>query len=170
MFLRAGALSLALLLASRAARGWLRESAQAAAFGASGLADVAVLMLTLPDWLAGRAGQRRAGLRAAAGLGARRTAGRGRRARSAGWRGVLLGRGLAPGRRCWSCCAGRPCAVLAGGLPAALRAAGRAGAWCGAPLALPAGAAGRRCGPRALQHERDFAGMYGANLVVNVRR
>jgi putative peptidoglycan lipid II flippase len=52
MFLKAGALSLALLLASRLL-GLLRESAQAAAFGASGLADAVVLMLTLPDWLAG---------------------------------------------------------------------------------------------------------------------
>ena len=52
MFLKAGALSLALLLASRLL-GLARESAQAAAFGTSGLADVAVLMLTLPDWLAG---------------------------------------------------------------------------------------------------------------------
>jgi putative peptidoglycan lipid II flippase len=52
MFLKAGALSLALLLASRLL-GLVRESAQAAAFGASGVADVAVLMLTLPDWIAG---------------------------------------------------------------------------------------------------------------------
>src|SRR4051812_17743104 len=52
MFLKAGALSLALLLASRLL-GLARESAQAAAFGASGMGDVAVLMLTLPDWLAG---------------------------------------------------------------------------------------------------------------------
>ena len=42
MFLKAGALSLALLLASRLL-GLLRESAQAAAFGTTGLADVAVL-------------------------------------------------------------------------------------------------------------------------------
>ena len=52
MFLKAGALSLALLLASRLL-GLLREAAQAAAFGSSGLADVAVLMVSLPDWLAG---------------------------------------------------------------------------------------------------------------------
>ena len=52
MFLKAGAVSLALLLASRLL-GLLRESAQAAAFGTSGMGDVAVLMLTLPDWLAG---------------------------------------------------------------------------------------------------------------------
>src|SRR5690349_19252739 len=52
MFLRAGVLSLAFLLASRVF-GLVRESAQAAAFGASGMGDVAVLMLTLPDWLTG---------------------------------------------------------------------------------------------------------------------
>ena len=51
MFLKAGVLSLALLLVSRVL-GLLRESAQAAALGTSGLADVVVLMLTLPDWLA----------------------------------------------------------------------------------------------------------------------
>ncbi|RYY95353.1 MAG: hypothetical protein EOO24_23015 [Comamonadaceae bacterium] len=51
MFLRAGVLSLALLLASRLL-GVVRESALAAAFGSGGLADVAVLMLTLPDWVA----------------------------------------------------------------------------------------------------------------------
>ena len=52
MFLRAGLVSLALLLASRVL-GLLRESVQAAALGVSGLADVAVLMLTLPDLLTG---------------------------------------------------------------------------------------------------------------------
>jgi hypothetical protein len=52
MFLKAGVLSLALLLLSRVL-GLLRESTLAAAFGASGLGDVAVLMLTLPDWIAG---------------------------------------------------------------------------------------------------------------------
>jgi len=52
MFFKAGVLSFALLLASRVL-GLVRESAQAAAFGATGLGDVAVLMLSLPDWLAG---------------------------------------------------------------------------------------------------------------------
>ena len=52
MFLKAGVLSLGLLLASRLL-GLVRESAQAAAFGASGMGDLAVLMLTLPDWVAG---------------------------------------------------------------------------------------------------------------------
>ena len=52
MFLKAGLLSLLLLLASRVL-GVLRETALAAAFGSSGMADVAIVMLTLPDWLAG---------------------------------------------------------------------------------------------------------------------
>ena len=52
MFLRAGLVSLALLLASRLL-GLLRESVQAAALGAGAAADVAILMLTLPDLLTG---------------------------------------------------------------------------------------------------------------------
>jgi len=48
----AGLISLMLLLTSRLL-GLLRESAQAAAFGTSGMADAVVLMLTLPDWLTG---------------------------------------------------------------------------------------------------------------------
>lgn len=50
MFLRLGLISFVLLLASRVS-GLARESAQAAAFGVSGSADVAILMLTLPDLL-----------------------------------------------------------------------------------------------------------------------
>ena len=52
MLLKTGALSLILLLVSRML-GFVRESAQAAAFGTTGMGDVAVLMLTLPDWLTG---------------------------------------------------------------------------------------------------------------------
>ena len=52
MFLKAGLLSLMLLLASRVL-GVLRETALAAALGSSGMADVVIVMLTLPDWLAG---------------------------------------------------------------------------------------------------------------------
>ena len=51
MFVRAGLVSLLLLLASRVL-GLLRETAQAAAFGNSALGDVAVLMFTLPDLVA----------------------------------------------------------------------------------------------------------------------
>ena len=50
MFLRLGLISFVLLLASRVS-GLARESAQAAAFGVTGSADVAILMLTLPDLL-----------------------------------------------------------------------------------------------------------------------
>lgn len=161
MFLKAGALSLALLLASRLL-GLLRESVQAAAFGTSGLADVAVLMLTLPDWLAGvlAAGalayvllpawaaesphqvdetQRRvgAGLLAAGGVLALLLV---------LWRDPAL-------------------AWVAGGLPARMRPAAAEGlVWSAA--ALPAALLASLWTTR-LQHERDFTGMYSANLVVN---
>ena len=52
MLIRTGSLALLLLLASRLTGLW-RESAQAAAFGATGMGDVAVLMLTFPDWVTG---------------------------------------------------------------------------------------------------------------------
>jgi putative peptidoglycan lipid II flippase len=52
MLLRAGLISLLLLLASRVL-GLLRETAQASAFGATAAGDVAVLMFTLPDLVAG---------------------------------------------------------------------------------------------------------------------
>jgi peptidoglycan biosynthesis protein MviN/MurJ (putative lipid II flippase) len=52
MYLRAGVFSLGLLMASRLL-GLLRESAQAAAFGATGLGDTVVVMFTLPDLLVG---------------------------------------------------------------------------------------------------------------------
>ena len=46
MFLKAGLLSLLLLLASRVL-GVVRETALAAAFGNSGMADVVIVMVTL---------------------------------------------------------------------------------------------------------------------------
>lgn len=161
MFLRAGVLSLALLLASRLL-GLVRESAQAAAFGASGLGDVVVLMLTLPDWVAGVAA---AGALAyvlvplwAHEEGARIAASQRRIARWLLAGGAVLALALAgaqePVMR-W----------LAPGLPAALRGdAGTALAWSAVavPLALLAALWTTR-----LQHERDFTGMYAANLVVN---
>ena len=52
MYLRAGVFSLGLLLISRVL-GLARESAQAAAFGASGMGDVVIVMFTLPDLLVG---------------------------------------------------------------------------------------------------------------------
>ena len=52
MYLRAGVFSLGLLLLSRAL-GLLRESAQAAAFGSTGMGDAVIVMFTLPDLLVG---------------------------------------------------------------------------------------------------------------------
>ena len=52
MYLRAGVLSLGLLLLSRVL-GLLRESAQAAAFGSTGVGDAVIVMFTLPDLLVG---------------------------------------------------------------------------------------------------------------------
>ena len=52
MYLRAGIFSFGLLLLSRLL-GLARESVQAAAFGSSGMADVVIVMFTLPDLLVG---------------------------------------------------------------------------------------------------------------------
>lgn len=162
MFLKAGALSLALLLASRVL-GLVRESALAAAFGTSGLADVAVLMLTLPDWLAGvmvsgalayvlvPAWARQG----AAGVSATQR-------RVALWvlsGGTALALGLTLLRD--------PAAAwLAGGLPPGLQGdAASALVW--SSLALPAALLGALWATR-LQHECDFLGLYAANLVVNL--
>jgi peptidoglycan biosynthesis protein MviN/MurJ (putative lipid II flippase) len=161
MFLKAGALSLALLLASRLL-GLLRESAQAAAFGTSALADVVVLMLTLPDWLAGVlasgalayvlvpvwAGQPPARVAATQ--------------RKVAWGLIAGGGALALGLLVWRQSA---VALLAGGLPPAMApAASQAMVWCA--LSLPAAMLAGLWATR-LQHERDFVGMYSANLVVN---
>ncbi|WP_299797506.1 lipid II flippase MurJ [Ramlibacter sp.] len=161
MFLRAGVLSLALLLASRVA-GLLRESAMAAAFGASGRGDIAILMLTLPDWLAGVLASGALAyvlLPAWAHEDAGRVAATQRRVGR-----MLLGLGLALAALL-ALLHGPAVAVLAGGLPQALHPeAGRALLWSALalPLALLAS-----LGMTRLQHERDFVGMYASNLVVN---
>jgi putative peptidoglycan lipid II flippase len=161
MFLKAGALSLALLLASRLL-GLARESAQAAAFGTSGLGDVAVLMLALPDWLAG--------LLASGALAyvlLPHWAQQAPAAQAATQRAValaLLALGGMLGLAIWI---GRgPLVVLlAAGLAPDLRGlAGQSLGW--SALALPAALLAALWATR-LQHERDFVGMYGANLVVN---
>ena len=161
MFLKAGALSLALLLASRLL-GLARESAQAAAFGTSGLGDVAVLMLTLPDWLAG--------LLASGALAyvllphwAKQTPpAQAATQRAVAW--ALLALGGVLGLAIWF---GREplVALLAAGLAPDLRGlAGQSLGW--SALALPAALLAALWATR-LQHERDFTGMYGANLMVN---
>jgi peptidoglycan biosynthesis protein MviN/MurJ (putative lipid II flippase) len=161
MFLKAGVLSLALLLASRLL-GLVRESAQAAAFGASGMGDLAVLMLTLPDWVAGVLAS---GALAYVLLpvwaheeGARIAASQRQVARRLVAGGVLLAVVVVLAQQSvvrW----------LAGGLPPSLlRVAGAGLVWSAiaVPLALLAALWTTR-----LQHERDFPGMYAANLAVN---
>lgn len=161
MFLKVGTLSLALLLASRLL-GLARESAQAAAFGTSGLADVVVLMLTLPDWLAGVLASGALAYVLVPAWAGRDPAQVDAMQRNVAWRivgaGTLLAVLLALFRQ--------PVAAwLAGGLPAQmLPAAAHAMGW--SALALPAALLAALWATR-LQHERDFAGMYGANLVVN---
>jgi peptidoglycan biosynthesis protein MviN/MurJ (putative lipid II flippase) len=162
MFLKAGALSLALLLASRLL-GLLRESAQAAAFGTSGLADVVVLMLTLPDWLAGvLAAGALAYVLLPAWAAAQSTeqviATQRKVAVGLIGGGVLLALMLVLLR-------GPALDWLAGGLPGRMRPAA-AGALIWSAVALPAALLASLWTTR-LQHERDFTGMYSANLVVN---
>ncbi len=161
MFLKAGLLSLVLLLASRLL-GLVRESAQAAAFGATGLADVAVLMLALPDWLAG--------VLAGGGLAyvllpawAKQSAGQ----VAASQRRVAHGLLLAGCVTAMLLALFAPVAVrwLAAGVPSDLVPSAQAALLWSAvalPLALLAALWATR-----LQHERDFIGLYGANLVVN---
>ena len=163
MLLKAGVLSLALLLASRLL-GLGRESVQAAALGTSGLADVAVLMLTLPDWLTGVAASGAlayvlvpawAGRDSVAVAGLQRQVAR-----------VLMALG-AGAALVWALMAlqGPLVGALAAGLPADLGpVAAQALVWSAIafPLALLAALWGTR-----LQHERDFVGLYAANLVVN---
>jgi putative peptidoglycan lipid II flippase len=163
MMLKAGVLSLALLVVSRLL-GLVRESAQAAAFGTSGLADVAVLMLALPDWLAGVAASGALAyvlVPAWAGHPAGAVADLQRRVAR-----VLMGLGgvtaLAWVVLAWH---GPLVRTLAAGLPEALGpVAAQALVWSAIafPLALLAALWGTR-----LQHERDFVGLYAANLVVN---
>ncbi len=162
MFLKVGALSLALLLASRLL-GLLRESAQAAAFGASGLADVVVLMLTLPDWVAGfLASGALAYVLVPAWARQDQASVAPTQRRVAIWLvtgGLLLALSLVLFREAAT-------GWLAGGLPTTqLPVASTALIW--SAVALPAALLASLWATR-LQHERDFAGMYGANLVVNV--
>jgi len=161
MFLKAGALSLALLLASRVL-GLVRESAQAAAFGASGLGDVVVLMLTLPDWLTGMLASGALAyvlVPAWARTGAPVAAIERRVAVALLAGGALLALALV-------LCRDQAARWLAPGVPVDLApVAGTALAW--SALALPAALLAALWTVR-LQHERDYGGMYTSNLVVNI--
>lgn len=161
MLLKAGVVSLVLLLASRVL-GLLRESAQAAAFGASGLADAVVLMLALPDWITG--------LVAAGALSyvllplwaqqsaAAQAESERRVARALLAIGAVLALLLAGGRL-------GVLAALAPGLSGPARDAAARGLIYAA-MALPLALLAALWSTRA-QHRRDFVGLYAANLVVN---
>lgn len=161
MFLKAGLLSLLLLLASRVL-GVLRETALAAAFGSSGMADVAIVMLTLPDWLAG--------VLVSGALAyvllpqwAKESAAQQNATQNQIARRLLWGSLVLAGLMCVA--QGLVAALLVPGASAALQgAASHAVVW--SALALPAAMLAGLWATR-LQHERDFVGLYSANLVVN---
>ena len=161
MYLRAGVFSLGLLLLSRVL-GLLRESAQAAAFGSTGVGDAVIVMFTLPDLLVGMvfsgalsyvllpwwalqspAEQQRSQKKVAYALGVV---------------GVLLG-GVV-----WLL---RDVLVqaLAPGLQGALKTMGSDSLLWSA-LALPPAMLAALWTTR-LQHERDFVGVYAGSLLVN---
>ncbi|MDD2177153.1 hypothetical protein OIN59_06875 [Acidovorax sp. D2M1] len=161
MFLKAGLLSLLLLLASRVL-GVLRETALAAAFGSSGMADVAIVMLTLPDWLAGVLVS---GALAyvllphwAGASAAHQNATQNRVARYLLWGSILLAGVMVAAH-------GSLGALLVPGVSVSLQSSvNQAMVW--SALALPAAMLAGLWATR-LQHERDFLGLYSANLVVN---
>lgn len=161
MFLRAGALSLALLLASRLL-GLVRESSLAAAFGSSWLADLAVLALSLPDWIASVLASGALAyvlLPAWAGQGAAQVAALQRRV------AVVLLAGGACMAVVLGLFGGPVVRGLAAGVPAGMRPLAVQAMWWSA-AAVPAALLASLWATRA-QHERDFTGLYGANLVVN---
>lgn len=162
MYLRAGVFSLGLLLLSRAL-GLLRESAQAAAFGSTGMGDAVIVMFTLPDLLVGMlvsgalayvllpvwaqqtpitqaAGQKKIAY-------------------------VLIAGGVALGALVWLF-RGAAVQALAPGLMGDMKVAS-AGALGWSALVLPLAMVAALWVTR-LQHERDFVGMYAGNLIVNL--
>lgn len=158
MFVKAALVSLLLLLASRVL-GVLRESALAAAFGSTALADLAVLLLTLPDWLASvLAGGALAWVLLPA-WAQQPEQQRNRMQARVARRLLALALALAAA----ICAAQAPlAALLLPGAPPALARLALVWSALALPAALLAGLWATR-----LQHERDFAGLYGANLVVN---
>ena len=162
MYLRAGVFSLGLLLLSRVL-GLLRESAQAAAFGSTGMGDAVIVMFTLPDLLVGILvsgalsyvllpvwAQQSPSVQAA---GQKRIA------------YVLTLVGLVLGLLVWLF---RDAVVqaLAPGLAGDMRVAS-AGALGWSALVLPLAMLAALWVTR-LQHECDFVGMYAGNLIVNL--
>lgn len=162
MYLRAGVFSLGLLMASRLL-GLLRESAQAAAFGATGLGDAVIVMFTLPDLLVGILFSGALGYvllpEWASQTPAEQDASQKKVARA------LLGIGLGLALTIWLLREALSHA-LAPGLRGEMAILARESlGWSAAvlPMAMLAALWVAR-----LQHERDFVGMYSANLVVNL--
>lgn len=157
--MRAGMISLALLLLSRVL-GLVRESALAAAFGVSAVADVVVVMLTLPDMVASTL--------AAGALGfvllpwwARQLPVEQKTSQRRVMNVLLLLGGVLA---LWILLAPEQMAfLLAPGLERSQSTMMEAGLRWSA-LALPASLAGTLWYTR-LQHDRDVVGMYGMNIV-----
>ncbi len=162
MYLRAGVFSLGLLLLSRVL-GLLRESAQAAAFGSTGMGDAVIVMFTLPDLLVGILVS---GALAYVLLPV--WAQQNPATQAAGQKKIayaLVGGGLVLGALVWLF---RHAVVqaLAPGLTGDMKAVSASAlGWSAAvlPLAMLAALWVTR-----LQHERDFVGMYAGNLIVNL--
>lgn len=161
MYLRAGVLSLGLLILSRVL-GLLRESAQAAAFGATGLGDAVIVMFTLPDLLVG--------ILISGALSyvllpvwAQQTPGELQHGQRRVAR-ALLAAGVLIGVLIWLL--REPIGhALAPGLQGEMKTLGAASLGWSAlvlPLAMLAALWVTR-----LQHERDFVGMYAGSLLVN---
>lgn len=157
MYLRAGVISLALLLASRVL-GLLRESVQAATFGTTGLADMVVMMLTLPDLasaILAAGALSYALLPMWAGLPPASLA---QSQRRVGW--LLLGTGTVIAAPLWLL----PGLIGRWLVPGASDATALQQAVHWAAPAIPLALLGSLWYTR-LQHERDAVGMYGMNIV-----
>ena len=162
MYLRAGLFSLALLLVSRLL-GLARESALAAAFGASGMGDAIIVMFTLPDLLVGVLVSGALAYVLLPAWAAQPAQSRTDKT-SLLTLTLALG-GVAVGALVWVFRQAMV-AALAPGLPvdmAALAAASLGYSAAVLPLAMVAALWATR-----LQHGRDFVGMYAANVVVNL--
>ena len=161
MYLRAGVLSLGLLLLSRVL-GLLRESAQAAAFGSTGVGDAVIVMFTLPDLLVGMVFSGALSY-VLLPLWARQSPAE-QQCSQKKVAFVLTITGVFLGCMVWLL---RDALVqaLAPGLQGALKTLGSDSLlWSAAalPLAMLAALWATR-----LQHERDFVGMYAGSLLVN---
>jgi putative peptidoglycan lipid II flippase len=163
MLLRAGLVSLALLLLSRVL-GVLRESAVAAGFGTSAQADWVVLLISLPDLLTGvvvggALSYVLVPFWAQHPSAASIAASQARVMRALLAAAAVMGLVLALAH-------GAAAKLFAPGAHAVAAFDGSITIWAAA-LSLPLALAAALWATR-LQHEQDFIGVYGANVVVNV--